>query len=78
MPVQIAFTHMDTSNHGFLTLHDFHQSFARLFCAINNDDIRALFNEIDSDGNGIIKYEEFETFYNENYVKKLGNIEKER
>ena len=69
---------MDNEDHGFLALRDFHHSFARLFVAISNDDIRALFNEIDSDENGIIKYAEFENFYSANYIKKMADIEKER
>jgi Ca2+-binding EF-hand superfamily protein len=74
----MAFTKMDTENTGFLSLRDFHQSFARLFVAISNDDIRALFNEIDTDENGIVKYAEFENFYNANYIKKMADVEKER
>ena len=72
MGVQTAFQRMDNSKSGFLSLRDFHESFASLFdLAIKNDEIRALFNEIDSDEDGIIKYKEFEAFYDENYAKRL-------
>ena len=49
MPAQLAFTRMDNLNNGYLSLRDFHLSFARLFdLAIKNEEIRTLFNEIDS------------------------------
>lgn len=70
---------MDNTNIGFLSLRDFHISFSRLFdLAIKNDEIRALFNEIDTDENGIVKYAEFEKFYEQNYVKRLADVGKER
>lgn len=79
MGVQTAFQRMDNSKSGFLSLRDFHESFASLFdLAIKNDEIRALFNEIDSDEDGIIKYKEFEAFYDENYAKRLALVDKER
>ena len=79
LPVQAAFTQMDNENHGFLSLRDFHMSFARLFdLAIKNDEIRALFNEVDADGHGIVRFAEFENFYNANYVKRLADVERER
>ena len=79
MPVHQAFTAMDSSKHGFLTLRDFHLSFSRLFdLAVKDDKIRALFNEIDGDGDGIVKFAEFEAFYDENYVKRLAELERER
>ena len=57
MPVQQAFTDMDNANQGYLSLRDFHLSFARLFdLAIKNDEIRALFSEIDTDENGIVTF----------------------
>ena len=60
-------------------LRDFHVNFSHLFdLSLKNDEVRALFNEIDSDENGIIKYGEFEAFYNENYVKRLAHIEMEK
>jgi len=34
-----------------------------------------LFNEIDSDEDGIVKFEEFEQFYNINYVKRLADLD---
>lgn len=41
---------MDNRKIGFLSIRDFHISFARLFdLAIKNDETRALFNEIDTD-----------------------------
>lgn len=76
MSVQQAFMQMDNLQTGFLCLRDFHISFARLFdLAIKNDDIRMLFNEIDSDEDGIVKFEEFEQFYNINYVKRLADLD---
>ena len=79
MEVQRAFTAMDNNKVGFLSIRDFHRSFARLFdLAIKNDETRALFNEIDTDSDGIIKFAEFENFYAENYVKRIAEIERER
>ena len=55
LPVQQAFQNLDNQEHGYLQLNDFHRSFAKLFdLAIKNDEIRSLFNEIDSDENGLI------------------------
>jgi hypothetical protein len=79
LPVQAAFMQMDNQDHGFLSLRDFHMSFARLFdLAIKNDEIRALFNEVDADGDGIVRFAEFEGFYKQNYVKRLADVEQER
>ena len=67
---------MDNDERGFLSLRDFHISFSRLFdLAIKNHEIRALFNEIDLDSDGVIKFKEFEKFYDENYVKRLSEVE---
>ena len=57
LPVHMAFKQMDNNGQGYLSLRDFHISFARLFdLAIKNEDCRSLFNEIDSDENGIVTY----------------------
>jgi len=37
-----------------------------------------LFKEIDRDRDGIVKYKEFEQFYNEDYDQRLKDIEKEK
>ena len=60
-------------------MRDFHLSFARLFdLAIKNDEIRALFSEIDTDENGIVTFEEFEKFYDYNYIKRSAELYQER
>lgn len=57
LPVQTAFQNLDNKKQGYITLTDFHRSFAKLFdLAIKNDEIRAFFNEIDSDENGIVQF----------------------
>ena len=71
MPVTLAFDKMDTDGHGYLTLRDFHINFARLFkFTLRNDQIMALFNEINENESGIITPKEFENFYERDYLEK--------
>ena len=75
----MAFKRLDSQEYGYLVLRDFHISFSHMFdLSLKNDEVRALFNEIDTDENGIIKYAEFEKFYEANYIKRLALIEMEK
>ena len=38
--------------------------------SLKKNEVRALFQEIDKDQNGIIQYDEFDTFMNEDYIKR--------
>ena len=59
----------NTHGRGYLTLKDFQQNFSRCFdLALKAEEVRALFNEIDSDENGIIKYMEWEAFVKADYI----------
>jgi Ca2+-binding EF-hand superfamily protein len=64
---------------GFLTLRDMIVQFPQLFAiSLKRDEFLKLFKEIDSDRDGIVKYKEFEDFFNKDYMQTLKNIEKEK
>ena len=75
----LAFKQLDSNEFGYLVLRDFHMNFSHLFdLSLKNEEVRALFNEIDSDENGLIKYVEFENFYHVDYIRRLAAIETEK
>lgn len=56
-----AYEALDTNDHGFLTLKDFQINLSKHFnLSLKALEVRALFQNIDYDENGIIKYEEIE------------------
>lgn len=64
---------------GFLTLKDFQNSLPTLFdITLKRDEVLKLFKEIDKDKDGLVKYKEFEEFFNQDYDVRLKEIEKER
>jgi Ca2+-binding EF-hand superfamily protein len=64
---------------GFLTVRDMIVQFPQLFAiSLKRDEFLKLFKEIDSDRDGIVKYKEFEDFFNKDYMQALKNIEKEK
>ena len=75
----VAFKQLDSNKFGYLVLRDFHMNFSHLFdLSLKNEEVRALFNEMYSDENGLIKYVEFENFYEVDYVRRLADIETEK
>jgi Ca2+-binding EF-hand superfamily protein len=79
MSVEKAFMKLDTLKNGYLSLRDFHLNFSNFFdLSLREDEIRTLFQEIDTDHSGILHYEEFENFYNKNYREVLKQLEVER
>ena len=60
-------------------MKDFQNFLPRQFdITLKRDEILRLFKEIDRDRDGLVKYKEFEQFYNEDYEKRLKEIEKEK
>jgi Ca2+-binding EF-hand superfamily protein len=79
MSVESAFMKLDTLKTGYLSLRDFHLNFSNFFdLSLKEDEIRTLFQEIDSDQNGILLYEEFENFYRKDYRQVIKQLELER
>ena len=79
MSIQEAFTKLDSSNVGFLTLQNFQANFSRFFdLSLKKDEVRALFREIDDDGNGVVQYAEFERFMQMDFIKRTISQEKEK
>jgi hypothetical protein len=67
-----AYDSMDTNNYGYLTLRDFQINLSKHFnLSLKAKEVRSLFQEIDGDGNGIIKFQELEEFYNRDYNQKV-------
>lgn len=64
---------------GLLTIKDVIGSMPALFgISVNREDFLKLFKEMDTDKDGIIKYSEFEVYFNKDYDKELRLIDKER
>jgi Ca2+-binding EF-hand superfamily protein len=77
--VQEAFTKLDSHGIGYLTLMNFQANFSKHFdLSLKKDEVRLLFQEIDSDENGIVQYAEFEQFYAEEYIRKAEALAKDR
>lgn len=73
--VSEAFGCLDTGV-GFLTLQDFHAGLSQHFdLTLKQAEIAALFREVDRDEDGIVKYEEFDYFYREDYKKRVKALE---
>jgi Ca2+-binding EF-hand superfamily protein len=73
--VSEAFGCLDTGV-GFLTLQDFHAGLSQHFdLTLKQAEIAALFREVDRDEDGIVKYEEFDYFYREDYQKRVKALE---
>jgi Ca2+-binding EF-hand superfamily protein len=78
MTASEAFTRLD-SGVGFLTLQDFQASLSRDFdLTLKQQETSTLFLEIDTDGNGIVKYAEFDAFYRMDYEKRVQELEMEK
>ena len=53
---------------GFLTVKDIIAQMPPLFgISLKRDEFLKLFKEIDTDKDGLVKYKEFEEFYNKDY-----------
>lgn len=79
MDIQKAFVALDTNSYGFLTLRDFQINLSKHFnLSLKANEVRALFQEIDSDENGIIKFAELDQFYSCDYSQKVKGVQKER
>jgi len=64
---------------GFLTLRDFHTGLSQHFDLIlKQHEIAALFREVDRDGDGLVKFDEFDLFYRENYKHRVQALEQEK
>mmetsp|Transcript_43809 Transcript_43809/g.42288 ORF Transcript_43809/g.42288 Transcript_43809/m.42288 type:complete len:129 (+) Transcript_43809:922-1308(+) len=64
---------------GILTLKNFSFGLTQAFdITLKRDDLKRLFKEIDQDRDGMIKYKEFEVFFNNDYMEKLKHLEKQR
>jgi Ca2+-binding EF-hand superfamily protein len=74
---QEAFMQMEKGV-GFLTIKDIISQMPSLFgISLKRDEFLKLFKEIDSDKDGLVKYKEFEEFYNRDYELSLKNIQRE-
>lgn len=70
---------LDTNGFGFLTLKDLQINLSKHFnLSLKALEVRALFQEIDTDDNGIVKFGELEAFYRNDYKEKVKNIHFER
>jgi Ca2+-binding EF-hand superfamily protein len=75
MTVDQAFSSLD-SGVGFLTLQDFQARLSRhLDLTLRQPEVAALFLEIDKDGDGIVKVAEFNGFYQEDYERRIAELE---
>lgn len=64
---------------GFLTVRDMQTMMPQIYgVSLKREDFLRLFKEIDSDKDGIVKYSEFEQFYNRDYKEVMRGIEKEK
>lgn len=73
-----AFGCLDTGV-GFLTLRDFHAGLSQHFdLTLKQHEMAALFREVDRDGDGIVKFEEFDHFYREDYKQRVQALEQEK
>ena len=64
---------------GFLNIKDIIGSMPSLFgISVKREEFLRLFKEIDTDKDGIIRYKEFEEFYNKDYEQSLKTIEKQK
>lgn len=78
LPAAAAFTALD-SGVGFLTLRDFQAGLPLHFdLALRRHEVAALFAEVDSDGNGVVKYAEWDAFYRADYDERLRELESEK
>ncbi len=60
-------------------MKDFSVGLSRHFnITLKRDELTRLFKEIDVDRDGLVKYNEFDVFYNKDYDKKMKDIEKEK
>ena len=73
-----AFDCLD-SGVGFLTLRDFQAGLSMHFdLTLRQHEVSALFLEVDTDGNGVVKYAEFDAFYRMDYEKRVQELETEK
>ncbi len=70
---------MDKGGVGFLTVNDMQVMMPQIYgVSLKREDFLKLFKEIDSDKDGLVKYKEFEEFYQKDYNLTLKMIEKEK
>ena len=75
---QESFSKMDRGV-GFLTVRDMQTMMPQIYgVSLKREDFLRLFKEIDTDKDGIVKYSEFEDFYNRDYKQVMKAIEKEK
>lgn len=78
LPVSEAFTRLD-SGVGFLTLRDFQTGLPHHFdLTLKQQEVCSLFLEVDTDGNGVVKYAEWDGFYRLDYEKRVAELETEK
>lgn len=64
---------------GFMTVKDIQTYMPALYgISLKREEFLRLFKEMDTDKDGLVKYKEFEDFYNKDYEAGLKNIEKEK
>lgn len=69
---------LDTNGFGFLTLRDLQINLSKHFnLSLKALEVRALFQEIDSDDNGIVKFGELEVFYQTDYKERVKALHSE-
>jgi Ca2+-binding EF-hand superfamily protein len=63
---------LDTYSVGFLTIKDLQINLTKYFnIELKQPELRQLFKEIDSNHSGIIRFSNFESFYNSNYNERV-------
>jgi len=78
MTVSDAFNCLDQGI-GFLVIRDFQVGLCEHFdLTLRQNEVSTLFLEVDSDSNGIVKFAEFDTFYNMDYEKRVQELEMEK
>jgi Ca2+-binding EF-hand superfamily protein len=78
LPASEAFNRLD-SGVGFLTLRDFQTALPLHFdLTLRQHEVSALFVEVDSDGDGVVKYAEWDAFYRMDYEKRVRELETEK
>jgi Ca2+-binding EF-hand superfamily protein len=76
--VSEAFTCLD-SGVGFLTIRDFQAGLSTHFdLTLRQQEVNALFREIDAEGNGVVKYAAFDAFYRLDFQKRVQELEAEK
>lgn len=61
--VRGVFRMLDTANAGTLTAPDVHAGMLRLGINVTEDEVKAMVEEMDADGNGAVDFQEFKTVW---------------